>query len=978
LHVKEFNTSACFDDSKWQKWKFFVELTFPSEKTLKQWKQARKEQVQENSVTAGLRLLRNDKLNPNNTFMRAKELINRAYQLPEGQRDQLINVECAEDLALRDEVKWMLEGLRAPEDDFLEQPAVEHAIGMTAELKVPAARRYTLLRPLGEGGTGMVYLAERVENKTRQVVAIKLLNPMALRNQSAVTHFLSERELLARLNHPGIARLIDAGALEDGQPFLAMEYVEGKTIDRYCKEKSLSLASRLQLFLKVCESVQYAHQQFVIHRDIKPGNVLVTEQGTPKLVDFGIARALVTTDVEVTATAYRMMSLAYASPEQVSGHALSTSTDVYSLGVLLYELVTGETPWGNGDNNAMLATRISAVEPELASKAYKKHVTNTGSGTEQGVVRSKWGRHNLPADLDAILLKALRHRPQDRYATAQALADDVDRLLGHYPVEARRGQHAYRWRKFGRRHWPWLSGVAVMLVLSIGFGIDRSIQLDRTRAEEAKVRSEVARVKEVSNFLSELFTQPAPEFTHGKEVTARALVDHGANRLRKLLDADPSTKITLLNTLAHTYLSLGDLNQASDLSAQAVQLAHDAPGVSKQLLMDTLLNSAGVERQLPSGPLLKKYAVEAMALGQSDPSIKPIDLATAMQWFAYSEFLLGSPILQIEQDYRASLLKLQTVAPDSDEMTTAQFTLSLAQTYDGKAEDAWIEQQSAEKLMERLHGPNHPETLRSKGLNGFILAQMGEAAQGEAILRPVLAAQTSLLGLEHAQTIITMRYLSVVLMAQGKWSEAEECAHAELELTRKFRKYESLSTIFALMTEAGTLLELRRFDEAERLYRETKVVIEKTIAVEETPRWKAVADVYLARAQFGNGKVDAAKELLTNALRELPDMPDTLEYRVRAWLTLAQIGAAQHDAVAAEKAYQIAFELAPTATSYQPLAALEFGRYLSDRGQFDRSGAILAPLVERLKKRMPPDAPILANAISAMDHLHAEENRGIK
>jgi serine/threonine protein kinase len=907
-------------------------------------------------------------------FLRAKELIDRAYQQPEEQRDQLINAECAEDVALRDEVKWMLEGLRAPEDDFLEQPGVGRLADMMSELKVPAPRRYTLLRPLGQGGSGMVYLAERIENRAPRVVAVKLLNPQALRNQSAVTHFLRERELLAQLAHPGIARLIDAGALEDGQPFLAMEYVEGKAIDRYCDDNSLSLTARLQLFVKVCEAVQYAHQQLIIHRDIKPDNVLVTERGEPKLVDFGIARTLAT-DAEVTATAYRRMSLAYASPEQIAGHALSTGTDLYSLGILLYELVTGSTPWGGGDYSVMLATRINTIEPEPASKAYKRHAGNTGTSADGFGAWKMWVAHKLPADLDAILFKALRHRSQDRYATVQALADDVDRLLRHYPVDARRGQHAYRWRMFVRRNWPWLSGVGGILILSIGFGIDRSIQLERTRTEEAKVRAEVAKVKEISNFLSELFTQPMPEFTQGREVTARALLDHGASRLRQLFDGDPATKITLLNTLARTYISLGDLNNAPDLAAHAVQLAHDSPNVSKQLLMEALLNAAAIEQLLPRGVLMEKYMDEAVALAQSDKSIKSRDFAMARQWLAYSHFLLGYPIENVEREYRKSMSILQAIAPESNEMANVEFNLILAQAYFGKSEEAWIAQQSAEKLMEHTHGEHHPATLRSKTVSGLLLADMGDAARAEQLLQATLSEESNLLGKEHILTVIAKRYLVVALMAQGKWKEAEAQSRAYLELTRKLRYYGSFSTFYALLTEADLLQELHGFDEAERLSREAVEVAAQAYAPSEVQRWQAAAYIYLAQAKFGNGEIDAAKELLRNALRNLPDIPDTLAYRVRAWKTLGQIGATEHDFAAAEAAYKTAFDLAPTATSYRPFVALEFGRFLIGQGRFDQAQTMLVPLVKRLQDRMPPDAPILENAIATLEHLHAEGSR---
>ncbi|HSY27612.1 MAG TPA: serine/threonine-protein kinase, partial [Burkholderiaceae bacterium] len=668
-------------------------------------------------------------------FLRAKDLVHRAYQLPSKQRDQLINAECAGESELRSEVAWMLDALRSPDEHFLESPVLEDGSESISELNVPKGRKYALLKALGEGGSGTVYLAERMENGTRQMVAVKLLSLMALSNKIAVSHFLRERALLAGLNHPGIARLIDAGALEDGQPFLAMEYVEGQTIERYCDNPQLSLSARLHIFLKICDAVQYAHNQLIIHRDIKPSNILVTEQGEPKLVDFGIATHIAgsQSDVTITATRNNMMSVFYASPEQIAGDALATSTDIYSLGVLLYELTTGISPWKKHDVSAALALRSVTHEPELPSYAYKRKQKDGARGG------GLWKFNKFPSDLDAILLKALRHRPQDRYLSVEAMVADINRFLGHYAVQARQGQRTYRLQKYLYRHWAAMATTSLVVLLSIGFGIDRSIQLDRTRAE-------VAKVKEVSNFLSDLLTQPMPEVAQGREVSARALVDHGADRLRRLLDADPATKIALLNTLARTYLGLGVLNQGSELSEQAVMLARESPGISRQQLMDTLLNSANVERLLPRAAMVEKYAREAIDLGERDRTIKPIDLATAMQWLAYAELLQGMPLERIQTDYQKCFSLMNTVAPQSVELALAQTNSLYAMGYLGKPEDGWVFQQSAGRLTEHLLGPSHPETWRSKSISGLLLTQLGEELQADDLLKKVLTAQLSLLG----------------------------------------------------------------------------------------------------------------------------------------------------------------------------------------------------------------------------------------
>src|SRR5262249_51461460 len=396
----------------------------------------------------------------NELYLKAKALLSQVYTLPEGKRDDYVERETAGNAALREEVRWLLEALNGPETgNFLERPASEAMQLETGEPKVPAPRNYQLIRPLGEGGMGVVYLAERVEGEVKQVVALKLLNMMAMLNPMVVSRFLSERQLLARLNHPNIARLIDAGALADGRPFLAMEYIEGSPLDVYCEGRHLALGERLKLFLKVCAAVHYAHQNLIIHRDLKPGNVLVTAQGEPKLVDFGIAR--IDTGIETSSTmtlaGERMMTLAYASPEQLSGKPLSTATDVYSLGVMLYELLAGRRPWGEREDPLEMARAIGEANPAPPSTV-KRRV--------QG--RQRWVRA-LPRDLDAIVLKALRVQPQERYASVQALAEDIERFQATRPVRARRGHALYRLRMYTQRHWAALAVVSGVIALTAGY-----------------------------------------------------------------------------------------------------------------------------------------------------------------------------------------------------------------------------------------------------------------------------------------------------------------------------------------------------------------------------------------------------------------------------------------------------------------------------------------------------------------------------
>ncbi|HEX2083689.1 MAG TPA: serine/threonine-protein kinase, partial [Xanthomonadaceae bacterium] len=504
----------------------------------------------------------------NDAYVRARALVSRVYQLPENDRDGYLRQACEGDAELREEVAWLLDVLRGPDDEFLERGPDDAGVRENDELHVAKPHDYTLLRQLGEGGMGVVYLAERVDGEFRQTVALKLLNTSASASHTILSRFLFERQLLARLNHPNIAHLVDAGALGDGRPFLAMEYVDGVRIDTYCESRALPLAERLRLFMKVCNALQYAHEQLVIHRDIKPGNILVTDEGEPKLLDFGIARQLASPADELTSTVagQRIMTLAYASPEQVEGRALSTATDVYSLGVVLYELLTGVHPWGETSNPAEVVQLVSRSDPLPPSVARRRHLEKAGGESDRRHWIERWRLGDLPRDLDAIVLKALGKRPADRYPSPRALADDLQRFLDDRPVQARKGHRGYRLRKFVRRNrWP-LAAAAVFVLLIGAFAVNRQVQLQRTQAEQAKTA-------QVRDFMIDLFRSTELEQTRGREVTAREVLDRGMARIHGSLGADPSTRGALLQAMASAYHSLGVRDKAGTAAEEALALA---------------------------------------------------------------------------------------------------------------------------------------------------------------------------------------------------------------------------------------------------------------------------------------------------------------------------------------------------------------------------------------------------------------------
>lgn len=400
-------------------------------------------------------------------YLEAKRIAMLAADLGAAGREALLQREAASDAELAKEVHWMLAAMDATHTALL--PVAEcispDLSGLDARATAP--HQYRIIRRLGEGGMGSVYLAERTDGEFVQQVALKLLNPAAEGSPVLTERFAQERKLLARLEHPCIARLLDGGVLADGRPFLAMEYVEGERIDAWCDRHGIHLGARIELFLKVCAAVDFAHRNLIIHRDIKPANILVTEGGTPKLLDFGIARILdQDAEVELTATAQQVMTLAYASPEQIERLPLTTAADVYSLGVVLYQLVAGERPYQHLSTPHLLSNAIvggHVVPPSRAARA----------GRPGGAGETRPARR-VPRDIDAIVLKALRRQVDERYSSVPLLVADLRRFLNRRPVLARRGRLMYRFRRYLQRN-RWVLAASSAVVLAVFAGLVSSL-----------------------------------------------------------------------------------------------------------------------------------------------------------------------------------------------------------------------------------------------------------------------------------------------------------------------------------------------------------------------------------------------------------------------------------------------------------------------------------------------------------------------
>lgn len=485
---------------------------------------------------------------------KVKDIFSSALELEPGRRQGFVELECKEDVELRTEIESWLTSY-AESEDFINTPILSQEQVFSVPT-LAAGRKfgnYTIIREIGYGGMGAVFLAKRTDGEFDQEVALKIVR-QTIAESHTIERFRRERQILASLNHPNIAKLLDGGVSENGEPFLVMEFVEGNSVNDFVNNGGLSLNDTLALFLKVCSAVSYAHQNLVVHRDIKPGNILVNSDGEPKLLDFGLAKILdTTTSAQTTQTAFRALTLAYAAPEQISGDAATLACDIYSLGVVLYELLTKKLPHKFDGKDLNEIIRLSGDVPPLPSRPTPD-------------VRIS----QLRGDLDNIVLMALRGKPERRYKSVDALADDLERYLSGRPVSARPNTFRYRTAKFIRRNMIGV-GAAALILLTLCAGMFATLwQARAVKAERDQALAEQSKAEHINEFLKQILSAASPE-QMGKDVKVTEILDDSFNQIESIFKDQPDLRAQAYLTIGETFSDLG-LNIKAE---QALRLALD-------------------------------------------------------------------------------------------------------------------------------------------------------------------------------------------------------------------------------------------------------------------------------------------------------------------------------------------------------------------------------------------------------------------
>jgi eukaryotic-like serine/threonine-protein kinase len=744
---------------------------------------------------------------------RIQRLFHAAADLPEEERQRYLDGECTDDPGVAIDVMALLEA-DADGGGLLDRGVATAARGVLGEESIPIALRsafgaYRITELLGEGGMGVVYLAQRPDLGT--LAAIKILRDAWL-SPSRRERFASEQRTLAQLNHPSIARLYDADSLADGTPWFVMEYVRGKPITVHADAHDSSIEQRLLLLREVCEAVLHAHRHAVIHRDLKPSNILVTDDGAVKLLDFGIAKQIESLDGPSarTRTGMRMMTPAYAAPEQVRGGRLGIHTDVYSLGVIMYEMLTGQLPFDVAEHTpGEIESMIAEQAPDRPSAA--AHSASATAATRQ---RARTKSKGEWADLDVLCLTAMHKESARRYLTVEALIRDIDHYLHGEPLEARPDSTRYRVRKFVRRNWRAVGAACAIFVAVVALVAFYTIRV--TEARNAAL-AEAARTQRIQDFMTKLFEGGDQSVGPADSLRVITLIDRGVREARAL-DGEPEIQAELLATLGGLYEQLGNLPRADSLLSAALArrralLGPDHPDVGVSLVALGMLRDD--QAKLPEAEQLVRQGLAKITAAR-EPGHPTVISATQT---------LGR-VLQDRGDYEHAIPVLEQVLRMREAIDTLSPELAasinqLANThfYAGHylVSDSLIHR--ALEMHRTIFGDGHPLVADNLVDLGAIQYEFGKYEEAERLYRQALDINRRWYGANSYATASNLTMLGRVLVKEDRFDEAADALHQALEIQERVYGPEH-PQVASTLNELGSIaLNRKQLDEAEAAYR---------------------------------------------------------------------------------------------------------------------------------------------------------------
>jgi len=794
---------------------------------------------------------------------RLQYLFHAAADLPVADQRPFLDAECGDDASL------VAEALVLLAEDARGESLLDRGVGAAADQLLgrlpfsPSATRfgpYRITRVLGEGGMGIVYLGRRDDLDT--LAAVKILRDAWL-SPARRERFASEQRTLAQLNHPLIARLYDADTLPDGTPWFVMEYVEGLPLTEYCATHSRTIAGRLRLFRDVCEAVQHAHRHLVVHRDLKPSNILVTDDGTVKLLDFGIAKQLEGLDSpsdQKTRTALRLMTPAYAAPEQIRGDRVGIHTDIYALGVIMYELLVGHLPF-DLSNRALreVETIILEHNPERPSVAVER-----AGGHSDGDANARLAGKSQWADLDVLCLTAMHKDPQRRYATVNALIRDIDHYLKGEPLEARPDSVSYRVGKFVRRNWEAVSAASIVFVVIVSMAIFYTVRLATARNTAL---SEAERTQRIQRFTLNLFQGGDNAAGPADSLHVVTLVDRGLQEARSL-SSDPAIEAELDVTLGSIYQKLGKLSRADSLIRVALDKRKALYGPEHPDVAATLVALGSLradQAQFEEAERLSRSGLEMSrrTLPANHPAIVKATIAVGRALQERGAYDKAIPVLQ----EAVRLNSLPGVAPA--DLATSLSSLADVHFYSGHYDVSDSLNRRVLAMYKQLYGERHPLVANILINLGASQLDRGNYVEAERLDREALDITRAFYGNDHYETAAQLTMLGRALVYEKRFDDAAAILRQALAIRE--RVYGPMHPLVAsTVNELGNIaINLQRYDEAEADFRRMLGIYRSTYG--DKHYLIGIATSNLAGAYYGRHEYARAEALYRDAVRRLTE-----------------------------------------------------------------------------------------------------------
>ena len=699
-----------------------------------------------------------------NNWDKIKFLFKEAVELsPEG-REVFLNEKCKDDPSLRKEIESLIESDQKVED-FLENPLIETKEFISGENSADPfiglqLGKYRVEKKIGEGGMAVVYSAVRTDEQFKKKVAIKFIK-RGMDTDEIIKRFKIEQQALAGLDHPLIAKIIDGGTTDNGLPYFIMELVEGEAVDKYCVSKNLSITKKLELFRKICSAVQYAHQNLIVHRDIKPGNIFVKPDGTPKLLDFGISKLLDSSNDQtiLTRTGFRLMTLEYASPEQFKGGQITIAADIYSLGVVLYELLTGNFPYKFKSSLPNEIERlICTTEPAKPSSSigrFDEDKLNEGnkilSNEQASAVNEKDYKRikrRLTGDIDNIVLKAMQKDPARRYSTVEQFSEDIRRHLTGLPVIARKNSLRYRSKKFIERHRAGVITSFIFFLVVVAGAIGILLQSKVAEDERDKAQIEAVKVNKINSFLQDMLSSADPTQV-GKDVKVVDVLDKASKKIDSELKAQPEVAAELKTTIGITYENLGIYDKAEVQLKQALQIRQSLFGENNDKTASSINNLAGILHSEGELDRAKKLYEKAIEIHRRFPKPKHVELADALNNCGILNLDLGNYDESIKYFNEAYAIYLEVYGKQNDNTAALITNLALSYHYKGDLKSAEGLYREALNISYKLPGNVQLQIAHETNDLAFLLHDKGDHKGALELFEKSLEIREKILGKNH-------------------------------------------------------------------------------------------------------------------------------------------------------------------------------------------------------------------------------------